>query len=223
MRIATWLVPLAALGLPATPQAGGTVLTLDDAGSSFLFTRPFPTDGRAWFGVFSDGDGSRIAPVDVHWTAELDAGDSTFALILSTDVPTLLVADVPGIRPGPVMAVFPFAQPLTAEERSQTIALGTTTYALTLGGSDPMLCDATVALSDGTRSQPLYSAVQQVFSCDEAHFAVDWAGDLDGDGRLDLVTTFSPKYSVFPRRLYLSTAAAAGDLVGLVAAYDAAD
>jgi hypothetical protein len=31
------------------------------------------------------------------------------------------------------------------------------------------------------------------------------------------VTTFSPKYSYYPRRLYLSSAAAPGELVGLVA------
>jgi hypothetical protein len=80
-----------------------------------------------------------------------------------------------------------------------------------------MRCDATVTLSDGRAVQELYVPNDQPFSCDEPHFSVQWAGDLDGDGRLDLVTTFSPKYSWYPRRLYLSSAAAPGDLVGLVA------
>ncbi len=52
--------------------------------------------------------------------------------------------------------------------------------------------------------------------------SVQWAGDLDGDGRLDLVTKLSPKYSFYPRRLYLSSAAEEGMMVGLVPALDAA-
>lgn len=40
--------------------------------------------------------------------------------------------------------------------------------------------------------------------CDGPHFWLEWAGDLDGDGRLDLLVTFSDKYSAHPRQLLLS-------------------
>jgi len=79
-----------------------------------------------------------------------------------------------------------------------------------------------VTLADRRASQTLNVPEGQPFDCDAPHFSVQWAGDLDGDGRLDLVTTFSPKYSWYPRRLYLSSAARAGELVGLVAVLDLA-
>ena len=58
------------------------------------------------------------------------------------------------------------------------------------------------------------------FSCDEPHFRIHWAGDLDRDGRLDMLVTFSEKYSYYPRQLLLSSAARLPNLVGEVARYE---
>ena len=57
-------------------------------------------------------------------------------------------------------------------------------------------------------------------SCDEPHFTIHWAGDLDRDGRLDMLATFSSKYSYHPRQLFLSSAARSGELVAEVARYE---
>jgi len=60
--------------------------------------------------------------------------------------------------------------------------------------------------------------VEAVLGRGDPHFTIHWAGDLDGDGALDLVATFSMKYSYQPRQIYLSSLAEPGALVGLAAA-----
>jgi len=76
------------------------------------------------------------------------------------------------------------------------------------------MCDASVIVSDGTSSQELYFPDEGIVSCDGPHFSVQRVGNLDGDERLDLVTTFSPRSSYFPRRLFLSSAAPDGRRFG---------
>lgn len=222
-KLALRTAPLAAILALAATQAPGTVLTADDIEGDFLFRRPFPVGGREWIAVVSSGGAPMLSSASVRWEAGLDAGDSVFALSVDPGDPTLLIAGVRQVHVGPVVAATGGPEPLTPEWSVHDISLGSATYTLTLASSDPMLCDATITLGDGTRSQTLYRADDQEFSCDEPHFDLDWAGDLDGDGRLDIVTTLSPKYSYYPRRLWLSSAARAGELVGLVAQYDGGD
>jgi hypothetical protein len=69
-------------------------------------------------------------------------------------------------------------------------------------GSRADLSDATVVLTHGRETQVLYSTDGFV---DEPHFDVPWAGDLDGDRKLDLVVNLSRKYSLHPYRLLLSS------------------
>jgi hypothetical protein len=58
---------------------------------------------------------------------------------------------------------------------------------------------------------------------DDPHYYIEWAGDLDRDGRLDLAVNLSRKYSLHPHRLLLSSAAAPGQLVGDVALFETVD
>ena len=64
--------------------------------------------------------------------------------------------------------------------------------------------DSKVVLSFGTRSQVLYSADG---IADDPHYDVVWAGDLDADGKLDLVVNLHQKYSWHPYTLLLSSRA----------------
>jgi hypothetical protein len=100
------------------------------------------------------------------------------------------------------------------------MTLGERKYQLALRGSREDLADAKVILSEGHRSQVLYSTDGSV---DEPHFDVNWAGDLDGDGLLDLVVNLSRKYSVHPYRLLLSSAASGDELVAEVARFVTGD
>jgi hypothetical protein len=96
------------------------------------------------------------------------------------------------------------------------VALGRRHYTIRLDGSDPRLLDARVVLAEGARSQVLYAVDRFV---DEPHFLIEWAGDIDGDGRLDLVTNLNAKYSLHPVTLWLSSTARRGQLVGRVAVF----
>lgn len=72
---------------------------------------------------------------------------------------------------------------------------------------------------------------QQIYACDtmgpsypfcgdEGFEEIVWAGDLDGDGGLDLLGQFTAKYSVRHYYLFTSRGAGAGDLVALSAEYE---
>ncbi|MCX6613458.1 MAG: hypothetical protein NTW74_21745 [Acidobacteria bacterium] len=53
----------------------------------------------------------------------------------------------------------------------------------------------------------------------EEHAELIWAGDLDGDGKLDLLLDHSDHYNATGLTLYLSTWAAPGQLVGRAASF----
>jgi hypothetical protein len=103
---------------------------------------------------------------------------------------------------------------------SLRMALRERRYELALRGSRKDLTDAKVVLTDGRRAQVIYSTDGFV---DEPHFDVPWAGDLDGDGELDLVVNLSRKYSDHPYRLLLSSMAGPGELVGEAARFETGD
>jgi hypothetical protein len=100
------------------------------------------------------------------------------------------------------------------------IALGARKYELVLRGSREDLTDAEVVLTEGHRTQVLYSTDGFV---DEPVFLVKWAGDLDGDGLLDVVVVLTRKYSVHPYRLLLSSLAAPDELVAEAARFEVFD
>ncbi len=100
------------------------------------------------------------------------------------------------------------------------ISVGERRYELRLRSPRGDLSDATVTLTEGRRTQTLYSAGG---FADDPHFHVVWAGDLDRDGRLDLVVNFSNKYSLSPYRLLLSSRASGTLLVGEAANFETGD
>ena len=121
---------------------------------------------------------------------------------------------------GPALTVSEQSVSLSSQQREAQFALGTSVYTVRLESRAPDLCDAAVTLARDRRTQRLYGPDQHRFACDEPHFEISWAGDLDRDGRLDLLTTFSSKYSYYPRQLWLSSAASPGELISEVGRYD---
>jgi hypothetical protein len=102
---------------------------------------------------------------------------------------------------------------------------------VTLGGRDYMIARTlardksrlTVSLRSGDIEQELYACPAggptYPYCGDEGFEEILWAGDLDGDGRLDLLAQFTEKYSKRAYFLYTSGGADPGGLVAPAAEY----
>lgn len=216
------LVLLLALpGGEASAQTAGVVVLDSDIADGFYTRTPPFSVSAAWLGLYLDGNEASLRPVQIAWSST-ERGDDYNEHRMSTDPdgPRLLFGDVAELSPGPTETVLHREGSLTVGEpvAEVELLLGNGHYVVRRAGSDPMGCDSRVFLSDGSVTQELYAPDPN--ACGEAHFTVHWAGDLDRDGRLDLVATFSPKYSRHPRQLFLSSAAEPGELVAEVAVYD---
>lgn len=118
--------------------------------------------------------------------------------------------EVPGLKAGPVAeAIFALDGDL-AYDTVLPMTLNGDSYELRVTAANRLYEKAVITLRHGDQSQVIYRMRNEI---DEAHISLNFAGDLDGDGRLDLVMTNSPKYSWYPTTLYLSSAAKPGELV----------
>lgn len=195
--------------------------------------------GEAWLGLFpvSDGYALRRTTLTVRKVRDLivddEAGPETGKKVGTSHraEPLFLVRDITSLRPRLVPTVYAGELSLQTTTNA-SLAMGGKTYQLSVldnsdsgadadaaAGAGPMLLPqhATLALTvDGSRMQRLFS----VDGHDEAHWRLLWAGDLDGDGKLDLYLDLNGHYNVSARRLFLSSAAKSGALVGEVALFE---
>lgn len=206
--------------LPLTAQATPLVLPAQDIGEEHYGDPPEVPEGERWLGLYVDADSSWIQPVEVDWERRELEGLGRHVYIVRPDGAIVLMLGVPRVRIGRAETVLRWTESMYRGSESVDLPLRSTAYMVSVTAEDPQACDATVTLSDGERSQVLFTPALDPLECGEPHFDIHWAGDLDGDGRLDLLTTFSMKYSGHPRRLYLSSAAAPGDLVGQVVLFE---
>ena len=152
---------------------------------------------------------------------------TVYRLVTTPPGAELLLSGVPGLSAGAAITAGQDID-LGGEKREAELWLGRRQYRIRLDSKDPNYCDAVVTLTHDGRRQKLFDATGPgttndpalVRSCDEPHFTVHWAGDLDRDGRLDMLVTFSKKYSYHPRQLFLSSGARSGELVAEVARYE---
>jgi hypothetical protein len=82
-------------------------------------------------------------------------------------------------------------------------------------GDDNMAGSSLELASNGV-VEVLYSAPEDA---NEPAWEILWAGDLDGDGKLDLYVQLGDHYNVAERILFVSTKAASGHLVGKFAVF----
>lgn len=175
--------------------------------------------GDGWLGWSgSSGTLERVRLV-VRETPGVEANDQEQVTVEAIPNLDFAVRCIRGLRPGPIRTTRVTNVSLLPD-RPLTISLGSLHYELRVRSARADLADARVILTDGGRSQLLYSA--NGFA-DEPHFDINWAGDLDCDGKLDLVVNLNRKYSVHPYRLLLSTKAARGQLVGEAGVFETLD
>lgn len=151
---------------------------------------------------------SRVDPL--RWTPGQGAAPPDGVVALFSGVPLLTA--------GPALTVGRDL-PLSGPNGELPFTLGSRRYTLRWSSRAGDGCDTRIELSSGRAVQTVYDAAKATggLSCDEPHLTVAWAGDVDRDGRLDLIAAFSPKYSHHPRALLLSSAAGDGELVREVA------
>lgn len=193
-------------------------------------------DGERWLALIEDGGGARLRAVRVRvkptHDAVLDADDgpATGRIVESVAGPGAVVAYVrgPGLRERAVeRATVTELPPVDRLGRSRLL-LGDRDYTLTTRCTpaatitDGYRCTIELALGDrrqtlvemaGTREQD-----GSLLLGDEASPSLLFAGDLDGDGALDLLYDVTDHYNVSAPTLFLSGAAGDGELVHAVAA-----
>jgi len=216
-------VPLVQAKPPAgKPSQGAFVLTAGKDRGHWMSPKQLPRNG--WLALFDDGKVMRIARTKV--VVLKNEGTAPYEMTEVDSKPAgapLLFNGVPGLKVGPVHLpewVRDSGDPSNCGILpGQTIEmrLGKNRYRLTLTTSGPGYRDARLVLETKGRRQVLYAMKG---NGDEPHFEVLVLGDLDGDGKLDLIVTMSPKYSWFPKSVLLSSAAGPGELVHEVASYD---
>jgi len=201
-----------------------------------------------WLALYTAGEdgGPRLAPVavriDVTFDAVLDQeGEATgkrVSVAGGGPEPVFLLAGPHGLEPGPVTPASPSEGTFSGLD-PMTISLGGDIYELgfRLGrppspddaaedAADDSWHDGALVLSHGGVEQTLADFqlwidpdTGDVYFGSEASPQVLWAGDLDHDGRLDLYLDLTDHYNVSRPTLFLSSAAAPGELVAQVASH----
>ena len=226
---------VAAVVLAGLLQAGPAILCSDDIGDNYDDGPPAMLgEQRTWLGLFikeakSDQktSESRLEVTRVSFVPREESGTTVYRLVTTPPGAALLLSGVPRLSAGAATTLGQFID-LGTEKPEAEFRLGSRLYRIRLHSRKPDYCDAVIILTQGERTQKLFDAAEPgatndpalVVSCDDPHFRVHWAGDLDRDGRLDMLVTFSHKYSYHPNQLFLSSGARSGELVAEVARFE---
>lgn len=176
-------------------------------------------DGGGWLGWTWKSDALIPMTLTVRDRQNDHPDDADEVTVDAVPDMAFAVRCISDLRPGPIRQAAVVNHELNFDGPLR-ISLGERRYELRLRSRRGDLSDAMVMLTEGRRTQMLYSAEGFV---DDPHFYVVWAGDLDRDGRLDLIVNLSKKYSWSPYRLLLSSRASGTGLVGDAAIFETGD
>jgi hypothetical protein len=142
--------------------------------------------------------------------------------------PLALLRNLAVLSSGPVLSIATPAESLTVV-RPQSLRLDESAYLLEFKCAaeliDQEFAHCPLQLSDGNKTQSLQAYPVYHPSSTKASIASDalpqvlWAGDLDRDGRLDLLLDLTNHYNVSAPTLLLSSMAGKGELVRPVAVF----
>jgi len=175
--------------------------------------------GTGWLGWTRESETLQPVRLVVRDRPKASSDDVDEVYVESHPDVVFAVRCVAGLRAGRIRSAGVTNRELS-DRGPLDISLGTLQYQLRVESNDSSLADAKVVLDHAGRTQVLYSADGYA---DDPHFQIVWAGDLDRDGKLDLVVNLHRKYSWHPYRLLLSTKASATHLVGEAAVFETGD
>lgn len=174
-----------------------------------------------WLGLFVTKDHSTLTSLNIKVSRVFDpiVDDESKKKtgkkisIQNPTAPIFLIKNVPQLKAGKVTTVLTDFISIT-NETPRTINLGTQQYQLI---AQPFLLGKTkVTLVQGKKKQPLFVNLHK----EEGGFSIEWAGDLDGDGKLDLYVNAAAHDNQSSKRLFLSSRASKGQLVREVARFE---
>lgn len=177
-----------------------------------------------WLGLYCESRGCVLRPVAVVFEDAVAYGiEETAEPVERLRVdgePVAILADT-GLQPGAVDTAYTLAWPGAAapikEAGRWTIASATRAVTLSWTPAEDGQTFHHV-ISDGRRSQALFALpAEGHYGGDTSLPQIVWAGDLDRDGRIDLLLSLPDDNCGYDQRLYLSSQARADELLRLSA------
>lgn len=194
-----------------------------------LFPRQFHEDetsaksGQQWMALIDEGQRSSLRNVTIHVERVTDVDDrpgtksgkevSIATPPIKQESVVVLLRGMP-LREGAVPTARYSGEGDAGKPLHITLPNATTAYKLAIdcdGGHCPL------TLSANGISQRLFVFGNDPEAGDFKGLRVIWAGDLDGDGKLDLLVDLTNRDNSSDTALYLSSKAGSGELVGLAA------
>lgn len=185
------------------------------------------TTGERWLGLFPTSGGFALLPatlkvemvhdgiVDEH--PRIKTGKKVS--VNRAREPLFLLKGADSLRGNRVKTVFTGDKNLV-NGGSVDLRLSGKSYKLEVVSNDPtpvnyVVPNSRLILSAGAQSQVIFSAAE----IDDGGWMLLWAGDVDGDGKLDLYMDLHNHYNSSQRRLFLSSRATRGNVVREVAEF----
>ncbi len=208
---------------------------------AFHGDEPVARHGERWFALTTDAGGARMIRTRLQVTTVVDElldgeGQATGRAVASPAIDGTPVTYLrgPGLREGPVAQATVVETGGDSGLPAQTLRFGGREQRIvTRCQPDPSTSNVSLCsidLIDGARRQTLVAMAGRhdphladgpMLLGDEASPHLLFAGDLDRDGRLDLIFDTTDHYNVSQPTLFLSGAAGEGELVRAVAEYHA--
>lgn len=183
--------------------------------------------GERWLGLFQTSGGFALLPAtlkvemvhDVVIDENPHVKTGKKVSVNRAREPVFLLKGAGFLRGGAVSAVFSGVRNLGNGEIVD-LSLNGKSYQLKVVSDNPtpdrnLLPNSKLIFSTGAKSQVVFS----VKVPNDGGWSLLWAGDLDGDGRLDLYMDLHNNYNSSQSRLFLSSQAARGNLVKEVAEF----
>ncbi|HEV2722891.1 MAG TPA: VCBS repeat-containing protein [Thermoanaerobaculia bacterium] len=193
-----------------------------------LYPRQFHADetraesGQQWMALIGEGQSSSLRNVTIHVDRVIDVDDQpgkksgkevSIATPIKQESVIVLLRGTP-LREGAVPTARYSGEGDAGKPLHITLPNARTTYKLAID-CDGRHCPLT--LSANSTSQRLFVFNNDPYAVDFKGLRGIWAGDLDGDGKLDLLVDVSNHDNAGDTALYLSSKARSGELVGLAA------
>jgi hypothetical protein len=233
MRKTVVLTSLAlALSLAAPPcvraqrRAAQPGVRLVETGDGFHGPEVSARTGETWLGLYVSEGRSALVPsvVKIEPVHDVIVDEEPWqktgkavSVNRKTD-PVFLVSGAKALKPGPVLTARARALTLTnrADVRLRLAGDDYRLRVLTADKSDSTVMsrdDARLVLSKGNVEQVVYDLGGKGEETETVEWKLLWAGDLDGDRKLDLYVQVSWHYNGYQRKLFLSSQARTGRLV----------